>query len=526
MSKFGFSRIFKYKPNIDDIKINFIKVKYTKIKKLTIRYQFILSFLAYIVIAHGYYKADYYPLMILTLLSLFILILFFILKRKKRLSDGLSSILFIYIPIANILIKDVFFLLQGNPLIDTIFLHTHFMLLLFISFGGMVTNPRHILYVGGISVVWIWIFTIYLNDPYLWSLVVLDSLFFTGISTIIYLTYSHTLLFNSKFNDLARTINHQNEDLNKLMNFKDWMLNMILHDIKNPINRILSASKMDIIQKEELTQPSNHILSIVENILDVYKMEDSKMKLKLSIQNIDSIIQKGSKQVRYLLEDKKLTLVNRITVKPAVEVDVELMVRVIVNLLTNSIKFSNANSHIDIQVLSKDNRVRVEILDNGEEISPQNIERIFEKYYQGNAQNLGSTRSTGIGLTFCKLAIEAHGGAIGAVSVLNYGTMIWFELPVKSENEITGVEIIRASPIKYEYTFEEEKSLLQYKFKLANLAIYKTSEMLTIFQSIPLFSSPGLQYWKEEVIKASMAGNVEYYNQLREIPLDLAGHTI
>ena len=270
--KFNFTFLFEKLIGINKIKIDGVLVKYNKVKELTIRFLFIFAFSSFIVIAYGYWKADYYYLVGVTCVSLFVLIALFLLKQHKCLSTNLTGILLIYIPIANILIKDVFFLHQDNPLISTIFLHTHFILLLFIAFGGLITKPGNILIVGCISVVWIWIFTIYCNDAFLWSLLNLDTVFFIGISLIMYFVYTsiHTLVV--EFDNLGRTIHSQNKELNILLEFKGRMLNMIIHDIKNPINRILAASNMEIIQKAEITQPSKQILLIVENILDVYKM--------------------------------------------------------------------------------------------------------------------------------------------------------------------------------------------------------------------------------------------------------------
>jgi len=316
-----------------------VKNKRKRIKKRITFFQFAFSFSAYSIIAQGYHKAGYYPLMALSLFSMLILTIAFVVTQKKFLSSKLLSIIYIYIPIANILTKDAFFLLKENSNINTSFLHTHFMLLLFIAFGGIISNRRNILYIGLISVVWIWLFTIYINDTYLWSLVFLDSVFFMGITIITYTVFSWESKLNLEICELSNTLDERNKELNKLINAKDWMLNMILHDIKSPINRLLSASKRNVVEKEEITQASKHILSIVDNILEVYKMEESKMPLNLSLQNIGTIINKASHQVRYLLDEKKIVLTKQISANPIVKADVQLLIRVFVNLFNNSIKY-------------------------------------------------------------------------------------------------------------------------------------------------------------------------------------------
>ena len=521
ISELNFPFVFKEKPNIDDVFVDKnIKYEFNKIKKLTVYILGTFLFIAYLIIAHGYWTANYYFLMDVTSFSLILLILLFILKRNMYQSEILTAITLIYVPIANILIKDAFFLIQGNPSINTIFLHTHFMLLLFVCLCGLVCNLRHILFIGALSVIWIWIFTFYSKDSFLWSLVTLDSVFFIGVSVIIYSVYSSIRFHSQRLDELSQNKTIQNEKLNKLIDFKDWMLNIIMHDLKNPINRILCAGKKPVIQQEEVVEPGKEMLLLVQNILDVYKMEESKMKLKLSTVYFDPIIQQATDQVKYLLDERKITLIKRISVKSTVEADEHLLVRVIINLLSNAIKYSQANSCIEIRIMPKDDKIRVEVIDHGEGIDLWNLDAIFEKYFQGNTRDLGYNHSTGLGLSFCKSVIAMHGGVIGAQSVLNKGTTIWFELPVQSENTEISEIVTQTSPRKYMNNQNENLTILKYKMKMANLVVYQTGEILKILKSSTYEMSPDFLFWKEEIIKSSMTGNVEYFNQLKEIPSD------
>jgi len=247
-------------------------------------------------------------------------------------------------------------------------------------------------------------------------------------------------------------------------------------------------------------------------------MENSKITLNLSVLSMDEIILKATEQVKYLLDEGTITLVYQTTVKSTLEVDQSLMERVMINLLNNAIKFSKTNSCINIVVLQKNEMLRVEISDHGAGIKPGNINRIFDKYFQDSPVNVGFTHSSGVGLTFCKLVIEAHGGTIGADSVLNQGTTIWFELPCKTGNTIVCEEIIHTSPKKYHGNNQEDVNILKYKLKIAHLAVYQTGEILNIFKLSSHPNTPEFLYWKEEIIKSSMSGNTEYFNQLKDIP--------
>lgn len=515
MSVFVLNYIYKM-IGLEDLKIDFIDDKYKRLRELTIRIQFVVLLIVYMVVIFGYFKAGYYYLMALASVS-FVISFSCALIKKKQLSSNLAGLLFIYLPITNLFIKDVFFLIQGNELINVFFLHTHFILLLFISFGGLISNERNILYVGAISIVWIWIFTVYLNDSFLWSILLLDTVFFVGISFIIYFAYSSTRLFYLKLCDQAQLLSRQYEELNELLRLKDWMLNVIVHDIKNPINRILAASKMDVVQKDEIIQPSEQIRSIVENILDVCKMEDSKVSLKLSVRDVGSIIDEAFGQVKYMVDVKNIRFETHLSVNPVIDVDVELFIRVFVNLLSNSIKFSEQNSAIEINVTSISDKVRVEVVDHGAGIDSKDIGRIFEKHYQAGARNLGVTRSTGIGLTFCKFVVEAHGGVIGADSVLNSGTTLWFEIPMKLTADSVSDELIKYSSLNAEISSKEEEMLTEYKLKLEGLAVYQTSEIMQVLGDISSCQSSLVAHWKDEVLKSSMTGNVEYFYRLKAV---------
>jgi len=504
----------------EGVKLDFVINKYVTLRKNVVLLQFIVALLAYLIIAYGYFKAGYLQLLVLTLLSMSVPIFFFLFKRKKLLTPNLSGLIFIFLPIVNIVAKDLFFFYRGNSHIKLFFLHTHFMLLLFIPCGGLVGRQRNSLYVGGFSVFWIWFFTILLNDSYLWSMVALDSFLFIGITLLVYFTYSCGRQINVKFGELALVVNNQNEELNRLIDLKNWMLNMIVHDIKNPLNRIIYATKIDVINKDDVVEPSKQILSIIEDILDVYKMEESRLSLKTTFQDLDYIIGEAFSQVKYLLSEKNITLIKRTSLKCTLDVDAELLVRVFVNLLSNSVKFSNLNSNIEIRVVQNGIMVRIEVKDHGEGISLDYVEHIFEKYYQVSSNNSENVRSTGIGLTFCKLTLENHGGLIGATSTLNEGTSIWVELPIVTFEVLDSEEVAILTTSSCECTSEDEKLMLQYKFKLKNLAVYETSEILSVIEEPSTSISQGLLCWKDEVLKSSMTGNAEHFNQLKKIKKD------
>jgi|GEM_PF-2028114 len=520
--KTDFTLFCKKLIGIDKVTVDGVKDTFERVKRTAIHFLFYLTLTAYLVIAYGYYKAEYYQLMDITFVSLLVTFFFFIRSYKKKLSDMLVSMLFIYLPIANIFIKDIFFVLQGNPLFDTIFLHTHFMLILFISFSGLITHQRQTLYVGCISVVWVWVFTNYINDSYLWSLLMLDTVFFTGITLLMYFVYSSLYSLVEGYDKQERTIKSQNKELHDLLNFKDRMLHLFVHDIKNPINRILTACLKEPIAKCDIAEPGDQILLIISNILDVHKLEESKMELKRSVFDVEAVFQKAVRHVSYLCDEKKITLTRKILVIHCVEADAALLERVFINLLSNAIKFSKLNSTIDIRIIQKNDNIRVEVEDSGEGIPEEDIDHIFDKYYQGKNQGAGFSHSTGLGLTFCKWVTEAHGGLIGVKSVLGFGTTLWLELPVKTNKNQPCEKISLDVPLRYECKHREDKAILICKKQLTGLAVYQTGEILNLLNEHTSDLTEDFQYWKDELINASITGNTDYFNELRGSTLSLS----
>jgi two-component system sensor histidine kinase/response regulator len=109
--------------------------------------------------------------------------------------------------------------------------------------------------------------------------------------------------------------------------------------------------------------------------------------------------------------------------------DRELVLRVVQNLLGNALKFTPSDGWIRLGIEPDENRVCVRVRDNGPGIPAEYRERIFEKFGQVEARANGQKHSTGLGLTFCKLAVEAHGGSIGVESEIGKGSTFWFMLP-------------------------------------------------------------------------------------------------
>jgi len=253
-----------------------------------------------------------------------------------------------------------------------------------------------------------------------------------------------------------KTVNAQNEKLQELDKFKEGMTGMIVHDLKNPLNAIIGLSSMDLESDmmQMINSAGNQMLNLVLNILDVQKFENTDVNFSLGDYVAFSIVEDAKKQVSLLIKQKNQNLNIQIDRSVVIQSDSEIIVRVFVNILTNAIKYTPnggtisikleciiqnieellSSSMIDVNV--KDNYINghfpicvFSVSDTGQGIPKDKQHLVFEKFGQVEAKKSGGVRSTGIGMTFCKMVIEAHGGNIWLNSEVGVGTTFYFTLP-------------------------------------------------------------------------------------------------
>jgi signal transduction histidine kinase len=153
-------------------------------------------------------------------------------------------------------------------------------------------------------------------------------------------------------------------------------------------------------------------------------MESGEMKLKMTRCDLAALIQRLVSVYELQREDRQFII--DAPPKPVeITCDADLILRVIQNLFSNALKFTPKDGTITIKVRSLLEGARVSVEDTGTGISPHHLPKIFDKFYQAEARE----SSTGLGLTFCKLAVELHGGRIGVESEIGKGSTFWFILP-------------------------------------------------------------------------------------------------
>ena len=332
------------------------------------------------------------------------------------------------------------------------------------------------------------------------------------------------LLFlkNEEINAQAEELETKNHKLQKLSDFKETITGMVIHDLKNPLNTMIN---LDHIEKKPekirviVEKNARAMLNMVMNILDVYKYENTELKIRKEPTKIGKISREACNDVRFLAEEKKLNINVIANAEYTVNADGELLERVFSNLLANAIKFSKSGENIEI-ILSETEPgwLKVEVADKGDGIDPTILPMVFDKFTQAEKKKSGLAGSTGLGLTFCKMVIEAHGGNIGAVSEKGVGSVFWFTLPLinKTENIDNQIEY---------HQFQDEAKNLQlsstaflelapYLSKLRKMEVYSVSEIHACLKTIPISDNVDVQLWKDEVYHAVNSMNTKYYHSL------------
>ncbi len=301
------------------------------------------------------------------------------------------------------------------------------------------------------------------------------------------------------------------EQITELSDFKDEITQMLVHDLKNPLNVLLNIPEsISLQEKEEIRKSSEYqIFNLVMNILDVKKYEEAELITYPKKISISKICKKIISLQNYTIKQKIITVVNQTAYENFVKADEDLTERILSNLFLNALKYTPNNGQINISCEKINNSfTKIKITDNGKGIEEKELSNIFEKYQQTGTK---IKYSTGLGLTFCKIAVEKHGGKIGIESDKEKGTTVWFTLPgISSESKIPK-EIIEN--IKIELLPKEKKILLEFLPQLEKIDISEITTFRKIFKIIEA-ENLGNKEWREALKNSVYACNDEYYSNL------------
>ncbi len=217
------------------------------------------------------------------------------------------------------------------------------------------------------------------------------------------------------------------------------LLRAISHDLRTPLTGI-SGNASILLEQEQHLQPaakqeiyesiyddSLWLINLVENLLSVTRLDNGSMALNLQPELLDDVIQEA---LRHINRKKSLHTIGVHLEDDLLmaKMDARLIVQVIINIVDNAIKYTREGSRIEISAKRRQNQVLVEIADDGDGISDQDKEKLFDMYFTANQNKGDSRRGLGLGLSLCKSIINAHGGEISVGDNQPKGTVMAFTL--------------------------------------------------------------------------------------------------
>ncbi len=234
-----------------------------------------------------------------------------------------------------------------------------------------------------------------------------------------------------------------NAQLQELDRLKDDFISTVSHELRTPLTSVRSLSEIlhtnpniDSGQVEKFTgiiiKESDRLIRLISQVLDYEKIESAQIAWSVSSLNLEEVIKDAVASTRQLIQDKNIKINLQLEPHiPSVSGDRDRLVQVMVNLISNAVKFCDADrGYITVRLRAKTAHLLVEVEDNGIGIKPQNLNKIFEPFHQIKNPTKGRPMGTGIGLTITKRIIDFHHGRIWAESTPGKGATFAFTLPI------------------------------------------------------------------------------------------------
>ena len=230
----------------------------------------------------------------------------------------------------------------------------------------------------------------------------------------------------------------------------EFLANMS-HELRTPLNAINGFS--DIMKKElfgplgdpryseyvnDILFSGQHLLSLINDILDMSKIEAGKMTLNTESLQMNDMISQVIRIVRGRAEDNRLKLVYEEVDVPEIEADPRAVKQILLNLATNAIKFTPEGGMVRVVVEPKSAGLIIRVSDTGIGISQEDIKRLAQPFEQIDSQHSRQHEGTGLGLALSKSLVELHGGNFTIESVVGQGTTVIFTLPNRPADKKTG----------------------------------------------------------------------------------------
>jgi signal transduction histidine kinase len=245
-----------------------------------------------------------------------------------------------------------------------------------------------------------------------------------------------------------REIAEQNEKLRELEKIKEGLTHMVIHDLNNPLSSLIGTLELILLKEAALSQHHfgrmnacldycRDLKNMIHSLLEIHKMEEGKLELDIEVSNITELIKEVMQQSDFKAKKNQVLLSANGSKEPyTVAIDRGLIRRVIANLLSNAIRHTPAGGRVVVKTgwMSADESIWLQVVDTGNGLAPEYHQKVFDKFEQVCLKKKGvAVGSGGLGLAFCKMVVEAHGGKIWVESEgEGQGANFQFTLPVRA----------------------------------------------------------------------------------------------
>lgn len=234
--------------------------------------------------------------------------------------------------------------------------------------------------------------------------------------------------------------------LRSTLSSRDDLTNMIVHDLRSPLTIVIGyidalkrvgSARFSPTEAKYIAQAqrgADNMRDMITTLLDVSRLEAGQMPLRLEAHDIGQIVREATGRFAALLKDR--TLHCDLEPEPVmVNCDDDIIRRVLENLISNALKFTKSDGTICVEVESSSASVVISVKDDGAGIPPDQHQHIFKKFGQTES-GAKQQHSTGLGLAFCRMAVEAHAGKIGVQSEIGKGSTFSFTLPLMNQSAV------------------------------------------------------------------------------------------
>ncbi len=251
---------------------------------------------------------------------------------------------------------------------------------------------------------------------------------------------------NDEIAELDHVFHKMAARLAEVERLKQNFVSMISHDLRSPLTSLKGLlflikkgsygelNKSGIARVEGAEGNLTRLISLINDLLDVDKLESEGFELFKSRTTAQALVKAAFDSVQTLAESKEITLLSIGSLDETLYVDTERFVQILVNLLSNAIKFSDQNSKVEVETQKKENFIEISVKDYGRGIPEDKLELIFDRFKQVEKTDASEKGGTGLGLAICKALVKAHGATITVESQPGEGSRFIISLPLEPSN--------------------------------------------------------------------------------------------